>query len=196
MAFECLLLTGEFRDYASHGLTQGLFEELKGIDSPPKPSRLEILRHEFILERALVSEELKSSINALTHAAGIKNAEFVLSRRYGGVDLYTRLPLGVLARGSKSQILIEMSILEKLDKVQMQAEQLFGLYKVYIDMGSRFQNYRLNDLVCLRNGWGGSLNISIDYYEKMSPQEQERFVLRLCREGRAPRRMRGSLPFP
>lgn len=195
---------GRMRSAVIPGLTEGMFQELLSARIPAEDmhARARIIRQEFALERFPASEALVSLLNAATKAADVRNAEFSFAwikgrlgrplgqGEYKHADVYTRIPFGIAVPQGKD----EGDLYDRLDRVQLKADELFGLYKVNIDSESGFPIRAGDTLVCYTVAGSGRLKVRLDEYEKMSPSEQEKFILRLCKLDA--RRMRGSLPFP
>lgn len=194
---------GERRPDIVPGLTEGMFRELLKVGSPVRgmDEKVRVMRWEFALERFSISPGLADLLNTLTNAANLEGAKFSffgMNGRHGrlefegykSIDLYTRIPLGLAVPQSKD----EADIYDRLDKIQLKADDLFGLYEVNIDLGSDFPGTHGDDVTCSRSGSFSSLGVSLGDYEKMAPNEQREFITGLCALGSS--RMRGSLPFP
>ncbi|HEX6904087.1 MAG TPA: pentapeptide repeat-containing protein [Thermoanaerobaculia bacterium] len=148
---------------------------------------------EYGLERIRISNDLQAYINEITKAAKIDGAKLPLSNfeYHFSIDQHSRLPIGVAPYRSVEAIRQEINVFEKVDLIQLQANELFGLYQVDVDLT---KNFKEEELICVKGGGMGKSGKSLKYYEMLTSPMKKEFLRNLCGKERKFRN-RGGMIF-
>lgn len=143
---------------------------------------------DYGIERVEISRELQKFMNELTNAAKVDGAIFPLSdlEYQASVDHYSRLPFGVVPYRAVQGIRDEIDFFERVSLIQDQADKLFGLYEVDIDVDKTGFACRRRDALTI-------LTMErLEMFESLSLAKKEDFLREWC-EDRFSFRSRGGV---